>query len=66
MPAPWLNVPHHKQRGRADCLAACAAMALAYHGVSIKYSHLLLHFQHAQTGMFGSKAQRLKPRGYSA
>jgi len=41
MPVPWLNVPHHKQRGRADCLSACAAMTLAYHGVSIKYSRLL-------------------------
>lgn len=36
-----LPVPHHKQIGTADCLAACAAMALAYIGQPVPYNQLL-------------------------
>ena len=41
MPNILLPVPHIQQREDADCLAACAAMALAYAGVRIEYPHLL-------------------------
>ncbi len=41
MAAPWLPVPHRKQRHRADCLAACAAMALDYLGITVSYPSLL-------------------------
>lgn len=36
-----LAVPHHQQRNGADCLAACAAMLLQYHGLSADYQQLL-------------------------
>ena len=36
-----LNVPHYAQKGLSDCLAACAAMVLAYHGKPTPYSKLL-------------------------
>lgn len=36
-----LWVPHRVQKGPADCLAACAAMVLAYHRKSVSYSKLL-------------------------
>jgi len=36
-----LPVPHVRQRKDADCLAACAAMCLAYIGVNINYTRLL-------------------------
>ena len=36
-----LDVPHFIQRGPSDCLSACAAMVLAYHGKSTPYSKLL-------------------------
>jgi ABC-type bacteriocin/lantibiotic exporter with double-glycine peptidase domain len=38
---PPLPVPHHVQAGPSDCLAACAAMALAYYGRSTPYGKLL-------------------------
>jgi ABC-type bacteriocin/lantibiotic exporter with double-glycine peptidase domain len=41
MPAPWLPVSHQKQYHRSDCLAACAAMVLAYLGRSAHYSQLM-------------------------
>lgn len=37
----YLDVPHYMQKGPADCLAACAAMVLAYHGKSTSYNKLL-------------------------
>ncbi|MCB0104280.1 MAG: C39 family peptidase [Caldilineaceae bacterium] len=36
-----LSVTHQQQRQRSDCLAACAAMVLDYHGVKVNYSRLL-------------------------
>ncbi len=36
-----LAVPHYPQRNTADCLAACAAMVLAYHGKPTPYGKLL-------------------------
>ena len=38
---PALKVPHHAQTGPSDCLAACAAMVLAYHGKVMPYAKLL-------------------------
>ena len=38
---PLLSVTHQQQRQRSDCLAACAAMVLDYHGVKVNYSRLL-------------------------
>jgi ABC-type bacteriocin/lantibiotic exporter with double-glycine peptidase domain len=36
-----LNVSHQKQRQRADCLAACAAMVLDYYNLPYSYPGLL-------------------------
>jgi ABC-type bacteriocin/lantibiotic exporter with double-glycine peptidase domain len=36
-----LPVPHIQQQQESDCVAACAAMALDYLGVSVAYSRLL-------------------------
>ncbi|MCB0079949.1 MAG: hypothetical protein KDE47_03420 [Caldilineaceae bacterium] len=38
---PSLNLTHHPQRQGADCLAACAWMALDFVGVHIRYERLL-------------------------
>jgi len=38
---PALPVPHRKQEQASDCLAACAAMVLAYLGRPTDYAHLL-------------------------
>lgn len=37
---PPLTVPHYKQKGESDCLAACSAMVLDYIGRSIPYTQL--------------------------
>lgn len=39
--APALTVPHFIQTGPSDCLAACAAMVLAYHGKVTSYAKLI-------------------------
>lgn len=36
-----LAVPHHRQSGPSDCLAACAAMVLGYLGKTAPYGKLL-------------------------
>lgn len=41
MDAPWLRVPLQKQRHSADCLAACAAMVLAFIERPVPYESLL-------------------------
>jgi len=41
VPKILLSVPHQRQRGDGDCLAACAAMALANLGRAIDYPQLL-------------------------
>lgn len=38
---PALEVVHSVQTGQSDCLAACAAMVLAYHGRVTPYGKLL-------------------------
>lgn len=58
MPASWLNVTHYKQQGRADCLAACAAMVLDYQGLPVNYSRLLRLFD--ITPDLGAPASRIR------
>jgi len=41
VPKVSLSVPHQLQQSDADCLAACAAMVLAYLGREIDYALLL-------------------------
>lgn len=41
MPKAWLNIPHRRQRLRADCLPACVAMLLDYLDCPVPYSRLL-------------------------
>ncbi len=41
MPKVLLSIPHQPQQGDGDCLAACAAMALAHLGREIDYPRLL-------------------------
>ena len=40
MPKVLLSVPHQRQLNEGDCLAACAAMLLAYLGRSFNYARL--------------------------
>lgn len=53
----FLRVSHQIQQEQADCLVACAAMVLTYHGISFRYSHLpkLLKAQKQGT-VFGNLA----------
>lgn len=41
MPATLLTVPHIQQRDNSDCLAACAAMILAFVGIQVPYPRLV-------------------------
>lgn len=41
MPKILLPVPHIRQRNNADCLAACAAMALEYLDIQVSYDALI-------------------------
>jgi ABC-type bacteriocin/lantibiotic exporter with double-glycine peptidase domain len=41
MPKVLLNVPHSRQRLRADCLPSCVAMVLDYFNRPIAYSRLI-------------------------
>ncbi len=72
MPAPWLSVPHHKQRHRADCLAACVAMVLDYERLfswdaPTRYSHLLKHLNIApDLGAPASNINNLTDLGIAA
>lgn len=38
---PILNVAHFRQQQQADCLAACAQMALVHLGIQVRYDRLL-------------------------
>lgn len=40
MPKVLLSVPHHPQQDDGDCLAACAAMVLAWHGRDVRYDEI--------------------------
>ena len=40
MLTPLLPVSHRRQEQQADCLAACAAMILAYLQIPVNYSRL--------------------------
>lgn len=57
MPNILLPVPHIRQRHSADCLAACAAMALEFVGVNVAYEQLL---QLLKVKSFGTAGQNLK------
>jgi ABC-type bacteriocin/lantibiotic exporter with double-glycine peptidase domain len=47
---PPLNVPHREQTQSSDCLAACAAMVLAYLGRPVDYARLLAILQIGPVG----------------
>lgn len=57
MPTILLPVPHIKQHHQADCLAACAAMALAFVNVNATYDSLL---RLLKVKSFGAAGQNLK------
>ena len=57
MPNTLLPVPHQRQQQEADCLAACAAMVLAYLNVQIKYQQLL---RLLKVKPYGTPGQNLK------
>lgn len=57
MPKTLLTVPHYQQQNDGDCLAACAAMVLAYLNVSVDYSQLLLLLK---IKPFGAPARNIK------
>lgn len=56
MPGRLLNVPLHRMRQEADCLAACAAMVLDYIERPLPYSELL---RLLGVGEFGAPASRI-------
>lgn len=58
-----LTVSHHKQKQPSDCLAACAAMALQYLAVPIKYNRLLKLLGITQYGGIFSHLTRLESLG---
>jgi ABC-type bacteriocin/lantibiotic exporter with double-glycine peptidase domain len=57
MPNILLPVPHHRQHHNADCLAACAAMVLAYLKITIGYDQLL---KLLKVRPYGTAGQNLK------
>ena len=63
MPKTLLPVPHHLQRSDGDCLAACAAMALDYWGVSSDYARLLQLLDVKPHGTPGSHVNNLVSLG---
>lgn len=44
MPKRLLSVPHLLQQGDGDCLAACAAMVLAYLNLTMDYLEHDYHY----------------------
>lgn len=63
MPKFLLPVPHYHQRHNADCLAACAAMALAYLKITIDYTHLLKLLKVRPYGTAGQNLKYLQSLG---
>lgn len=57
MPNILLPIPHHRQHHNADCLAACAAMVLAYLKITIGYDQLL---KLLKVRPYGTAGQNLK------
>lgn len=56
-----LPVPHLQQQERGECLAACAAMLLAYLGRPVRYKHLLKVLQiRSQIGAPASHIRKLE------
>lgn len=55
-----LAVPHVPQRQQGECLAACAAMVLAYLGLSVTYDQLL---QLLRVDWFGTPASNIRELG---
>lgn len=59
MPERFLEVSHIRQKSESDCLAACAAMLLAYVGFRIEYQRLLRLLEISEIGAPHSRIQRL-------
>lgn len=62
MPGHLLTVPLHRMQQGADCLAACAAMALNYIGRPMAYAELLRVLGVGEFGMPASRIARLAGR----
>ena len=58
-----LSVAHIRQSQDADCVAACAAMVLAYIGISTSYDQLLKLLQTKSFGTISSKIKLLEQLG---
>lgn len=56
MPKRLLNIPLHRMRHEADCLAACAAMVLDYVGHPVVYTDLS---RLLEIGALGTPANRI-------
>ncbi len=59
MPTTLLPIKNYPQRSTGDCLAACAAMALNYVGVSVSYHRLLRILDVQPYGTPGSRLNKL-------
>ena len=62
---PLLPVLHQKQRQSSDCLAACAAMVLAYLQVPIEYKRLLRLLRTETHGSVFNNLRYLESMGLS-
>lgn len=58
-----LPVPHIQQRKPGECLAACAAMALGYIGISVAYDRLLKLLNVRDFGTTSSQIRNLEKLG---
>ncbi len=63
MTSTYLPVPHIEQRQDGECLAACAAMALAYLGIAADYDQLLKLLEVQWFGAFSSRVRNLEQLG---
>ena len=57
MPKVLLSIPHNKQQGDGDCLAACASMVLAHLGHSVPYVKVL---RELKVKSYGAPASNIK------
>jgi ABC-type bacteriocin/lantibiotic exporter with double-glycine peptidase domain len=63
VPSILLPIQHRQQRSNSDCLAACAAMALAHQGVSVEYDRLLKILRVKPFGTAGYNLYNLRASG---
>ena len=64
MPTTWLNVPHIRQRDRADCLPVCVEMVLSFLGQPIPRQKIDQILEPTPIGTPGFRLLRLRDYGH--